>query len=311
MITFTSRFVLAVALLLAAALAPSDLSAAPADDDPSIAFVRLTPETGRLRILIRDLDGGPTRALRTDISDAQGPAWSPDGRLVAFVGGRGVSVSGGVEGDVDLYVSGTQGRGVRRITRDRQREAAPAWSPSDDTLVFVRYEATGSRSSLWIVGADGSRQRRLTFGNVDVQPSWSPDGKRIVFVRISATFESGIWEVRPNGKGLRRLVQGINAATQPVWSPDGSRLLLTDGQTLFTVRPDGSDRREVTRLTADPGGARVDPQPTWSRTGWIVFRQLRVGLRERSDIWRVQSDGSRLQRLTLSPGHDSEPSVRP
>lgn len=301
----------ALILVSALLLLPSASFATPSQGKTQVAFVRFAPKAGRLRILTGALDGGPRRTLRVPISDVQGPSWSPDGRRIAFIGGNGVRESGVVANDVDLYVSRRDGRRVRRITRDALREAAPAWSPDGKTLVFVRYGSRGNRSTLRLVGADGSNPRQLTSGNVDLQPSWSPDGRRIVFVRISATYESRIWAVRPDGTGLRRILPEIAGATQPVWAPDGSRLLLTDGQALFTVRPDGSGRREVTRLTSDARGGRVDPQPDWSRSGWIVFCQLRPGALERSDVWRVRPDGSRLQRVTRSPGLDSEPSVRP
>jgi TolB protein len=302
------------AAIAAASIAAAALPAAAPTagrDETRLAFVRFAPELGRLRILTGPLAGGPRRPVRLPLSDVQGPAWSPDGQRIAFVGGVGVDESGVVEDDVDLYVASRSGRELRRLTTSGAREASPAWSPDGARIAYVVYAGRGNRSSLHLVDPRGSRPRRLTYGNVDLQPSWSPDGRRLVFVRITARFEAEIWEVRRDGTGLRHVLPGLTGATQPTWSPDGSRLLLTDGRTLFTVQPDGGGRRLVTRLSTDARGGRVDPQPSWSRSGWIVFRQLRASTLERSDIWRVRPDGSGLERVTRSPSADSEPATSP
>ena len=301
-----------VAFALVGALVPSAAPAEPASPGgPRIAFVRFAPASDRLLILTGPLENGPRRQLRLPVRDAQGPSWSPDGRKIAFVGGIRAREGAYLASDVDLYVARSNGRSVRRLTDDGAREAAPAWSPDGRWLAYVRTLPGANRSSVWIVGADGSRARRLTAGRLDLQPAWSPDGKRVVFVRISPTSESQIWEIRPDGTGARRILRGLVGATQPTWAPDGSRLLLTDGAALFTIEPNGSGKRPVARLTADARGTRVDPQPFWSRTGWIAFSQLRPGAMQRSDIWRVRPDGAGLERLTRSPGLDSEPAISP
>lgn len=311
-IVFRLPTIALVAITPGVALVPSAAAAASASSAaPKIAFVRFAPTSERLLILTGALEGGPRRALRLPVRDAQGPSWSPDGGRIAFVGGTRAREGAYVATDVDLYVARSNGRSARRLTHDAAREAAPAWSPDGRRLAYVRGALVANRSSVWIVNADGSGARRLTTGRLDLQPAWSPDGKHIAFVRISATNESQIWEVRPDGTGLRRILKGLVGATQPTWSPDGSRLLLTDGQALFTIEPNGSDKRRVARLTRDARGARVDPQPSWSRTGWIAFSQLRPGVLQRSDIWRVRPDGANLERLTRSPGLDSEPSISP
>jgi len=293
---------------LAGASAPA--GSAPTDTR-QVAFVRFDAHSGRLRIFTAGLSGGAPRALSLPAPDAQSPAWSPDGSMLAFVGGTGARDARYVAGEVDLYVAASDGRRARRLTDDHAQETAPAWSPDGKRLVFVRPARTGNRSSLWRVGADRRGARRLTFGNVDLEPSWSPRGDRIVFVRITPSFESGIWEIRADGSGLRRILPGLQGATDPVWSPDGSKLLLTDGRTLFTIRPDGGGRRTVAELTADARDGREDPQPAWSSDGWIVFCQLRRAALQRSDIWAVRPNGRGLRRLTFSPTLDTDPSARP
>jgi Tol biopolymer transport system component len=287
----------------AAATTPSGL--------PRIAFVRYDPGIGRPLVYAQRTGSGRPRRLPIGFPGAQSPAWSPDGSLLAFVGGQNVADQSFLSVGVDLYVASSNASAFRRLTHDDAREAAPDWSSDGRRLVFVRGTGLGNRSSLWVVGADGSGRRRLTYGNVDVQPAWSSHGDVIAFVRITARGESGVWLVRPDGTGLRRLPAVAPGLTDPRWSPDGSRLLLTDGKRLFTVRPDGRGRRTIARLTTDARSGVEDPQPDWSQDGrWIAFCQLRPNELQRSDVWIVRADGRGIRRVTRSPGLDTDPSIQ-
>lgn len=256
------------------------------------------------------LPGGRIERMTLPTPAAEGPRWSPQGSRLVFVGGATMGGQPFVSVAADLYVVRAGGGRPLRITHDAARETGPAWSPDGKRIVFARSARTGNRSSLWIVGGAGRGVRRLTFGNVDLEPSWASDGKTIVFVRIDPrTSRSGIWQIRPTGSGLRRILPHLSGVTHPLWSPDGSRLLLSDGTRLFTVSRSGS-RRTLTRLWTDARGGLEDPQPGWTPDGrWVVFCQLRRGAFDRSDIWRVRSDGTGLRRLTRSPGLDTDPSI--
>jgi len=277
-----------------------------------IAFVRYDEASGHPRIYTKALGSRRLRLLRLRVPAAEGPAWSPNGRKLALIGGRNTSGESHVTVSADLYVWEENGPSLRRLTRSAAQEAGPVWSPDGSRLAFVSSSSTSRRSSLWIIGADGRRPRRLTYGNVDLQPSWAPDGRTIAFLRIATrTRRAGIWVVRPSGSGLRRILAGSTNLTEPVWSPDGARVLVHDGRTLYSVRPDGSGRRSLARLSTDSRGALEDPQPAWSPDGrFVVFCQPRSGTVGRSDLWIVAADGVGLRRLTRSPGLDTDPSWR-
>jgi TolB protein len=276
-----------------------------------IVFVRFVPRLGHPRIYTVAADGKETRALRLPVAAAEGPALSPDGRRLAFIGGRNRPNERHVQVEDELYVALADGAQARRLTAGRAHESAPAWAPDGKRLVFVRSSGTRVRSSLWIIGANGRGARRLTSGAIDIQPSWSRRGQ-IVFVRIEPrTFQSSIWVVRPNGKGLRRLRIGVRNATRPVWSPRGSRLLLTNGKTLMVAAADGGKPRVVAKLGTDARGSRLDPEPAWSPGGThIVFTEPRPRTTGRADLWVVRTDGSGRRRLTTSPGVDADPHWR-
>lgn len=139
------------------------------------------------------------------------PAWSPDGRWVAFASSRTDR-----DGNFDLYAVRADGTDTRRLTRLR-----------------VGGHLTESEFVEQLVVAD---------------PRWSADGLWLVFrlhgypcIGYGCTYQDGgLYAVRSDGSHLRRLM-----AAEPVeleWSPQGADLVANDGEHLLVVRPDGSRR---------------------------------------------------------------------
>jgi TolB protein len=298
-----------IAALTFGAVGPARPAVASAD--AKIAFVRFIPRVGHPRVYTVDPDGSDVQRLRLPVAASEAPAWSPDGRRLAFIGGRNRPNEQHVQVEDELYVARADGKRAKRLTAHRAHESAPAWSPDGKQIVFARSLGRSIRSSLWIIGANGRGLRRLTTGAIDIQPSWSRRDE-IAFVRIDpSSFQSAIRVVRPNRRGLRRLRTGLRNATRPVWSPDGSRLLLTNGRTLMVVNRNGRKRRIIVRLTADARGSRVDPEPAWSPDGrQVVFKELRPRTTGPADLWIVNADASGRRRLTSSPWVDSDPHWR-
>ena len=82
------------------------------------------------------------------------PAWSPDGRRIAFRRFDGRLF--GSAGPSDLFVVNADGSGLRRLTRHAENVRWFAWSPDGRTIAFLR------NREVYIVKADGSGERRLT-----------------------------------------------------------------------------------------------------------------------------------------------------
>lgn len=163
--------------------------------------------------------GGPS----TRITSGRSPAWSPDGRSLAFV--RGTSV----------YTAKANGRGVQRILRGA---GDPAFSTSGDQIAFVRAR------SLWVAKVDGSgavRLFRAAAGWSVATPAWSPGDDVIAFnlVKDVEAPNPTVAQVRAvalpgsGGRGgvLNRPGQNvdgwINGGVSLSWQPQGDRLLLT------------------------------------------------------------------------------------
>ena len=177
------------------------------------------------------------------------PAWSPDRSQIAFVG----------DSDCLLAVS-ADGSGSHRLARGSCSDSAPTWSPDGRRIAFTRGT---SRSSLYVVEADGSSLRRLSdklgFGEGDLSEAWSPDGKRILFVRLRTAGSSvtgELYTVAPDGSGVRLLYRPPRGqfVSQADWAADGRIALVLarkDGrEVLATTGADGKGIRELVRFPA-------------------------------------------------------------
>jgi dipeptidyl aminopeptidase/acylaminoacyl peptidase len=155
--------------------------------------------------------------------DVQTPAWSPDGRKLAFVSER--------DGNAEIYVMNADGSGQENLTRQPASDSHPSWSPNGRKLAFVSRRDTNSE--IYVMNADGSGLRRLTRTPRDDRgPAWSPDGRAIAFVRTkcvpsppcATAYGTYLYVVNADGSGLRRLTTVRGHALTPSWSADGKTI---------------------------------------------------------------------------------------
>src|SRR3954447_24330022 len=123
-------------------------------DMTKILFATAAPPGGR-SIQVFDVATGQITTL-FDYSAASfdsGPAWSPDGREIAF--------ESNLDGDMEIYVMNADGTNVRQITHNTIWDEGPAWSPDGKRLVFS-HGADDLHLDIFTMDADGTNQRQLT-----------------------------------------------------------------------------------------------------------------------------------------------------
>lgn len=259
-------------------------------------FTAVAPTDAFGSIFVMNVDGsGRTNLTGTRAGDE--PAWSPDGKLVAFLRQDGI------------WVMHADGSGARQIRHDPSMvDQWPAWSPDGRRISFVESPACGPCSigipwAVNVMNADGSGVRTLTDTANSSQAAWSPDGKTVVF---SGEWTNGLQSIRLDGSGLRQLTKGPDSS--PAWSPDGRLAFLrgattaADGTILYSLvvtNADGSAAHEL-HLPFVAGGPMA-----WSPDGaWIALTgttPLPNGSAGQWDIWIVHPDGTGAMALTNTP----------
>jgi Tol biopolymer transport system component len=154
--------------------------------------------------------------------------------------------------------------------------------------------------------ADGSRPRRISdvFAE-ESDPSWSPDGELIAYIRRTpGTATQNVWVMRPDGSDRRALTRQDGRAFTPAWSPDGTRIV-------FSTNAD-SKVYELYTIGVDGKGLRqVVPtagdnfEPSWSPDGSTIAYQ------EDGAIFAIELGSETPERLTDQSDNDSSPAWNP
>jgi Tol biopolymer transport system component len=211
----------------------------------------------------RPIEGVPTSYYASSYV-RRCPAVSPDGREVAFF-----HPEAGPAGD--LWLVPTAGGQARRLTFDSAEASAPSWTPDGRFLVFSSARR-GSRT-LWRVAAGGGEPEAVTTGaGDDLEPDVSA-GQAILYTSTRITYRLMVLD--PAHDRQRELLQRRAEINGAVFSPEGDRIaffgLADRGLHLFTLRSDGSELRQVTRVDDER-----NVMPQWSRdvSALYYYRQL-------------------------------------
>jgi Tol biopolymer transport system component len=272
--------------------------AIPLKDSPSerVAIFAISVETGEMRRLT-----APPPETLGDWS----PAFSPDGRMLAF--SRFLTAVG------DLYLlplsddSSTRGE-PKRLTVANRTGHSPVWTPDGREIIFI--SGSGHSKNLWRIAANSSSgPERLTptaekLGNLAI----SRQGHRLAFAQ--ETWNTSIWRVEvPGTVGKARQPVGLIASTQldhtPQYSPDGKRIAFASYRSgnaeIWVCDSDGSNAAQLTSMDGPSNDC-----PSWSPDGKrIVFFSDQEGPNE---IYLINAQGGKPQRLTNPPANARNPS---
>lgn len=248
-----------------------DYGAVWSPDGRRLAFV--SNRDGDDDIYVMAADGTGLRQLTRNSRTPQGrpvrdnaPAWSPDGRLLAFVSDRD-------GGEAEVYRMAADGTAQVRLTRTAAHvtDHTPSWSPGGHYLVFNSDRAGYENVEVFRMRANGTEVVRLTRtadGVDDNAPEYSPDGRRIVFSSTRSGGQHDLFTMRADGTGVTRL--GGDSRLDdvfPRWTADGRQVVLTTfagpggspSEDVWLMGADGTDRSRLTTSAATESGG--DPRP--------------------------------------------------
>lgn len=236
-----------------------------------IAYGCREPNNRWYAICVIGVDGADPERITSKLSTTD-PAWSPDGRRIAFTRNQEVGDYTTFTDD-NVFVMDADGDDVRQVTTHRTGRSAwqPAWSPDGRRIAYVNGESVATSvpqrwGALFVVDADGSEPQRVTRSSTDTTPAWSPDGREIAFARCQRYSSSpprcaqDVFVVSPDGSGSRRLRRTERLSElAPAWSPDGSRIAFVTLAPIDALELQGKEGVYVANRDGN-GVKRVVPQ---------------------------------------------------
>jgi hypothetical protein len=210
-------FALGLAFVL---LVPAGCGADAAHGSEERGIVFSSSRDGDFEIYVMNSEGDGIHQLTHNASeglneaDDYAPAWSPDGRRVAFASTRDHE-GDGFESQ-ELYVMAADGSGQIRLTENQTGEGAPSWSSDGDSLLYARRLAPGEDAfELALMRSDGARVRPLMEIDGYGSGALSPDGSRLAFTRCGSEgdeLDCEIWVAEADGDDAHVLVDWVGTA---------------------------------------------------------------------------------------------------
>jgi Tol biopolymer transport system component/DNA-binding winged helix-turn-helix (wHTH) protein len=238
-------------------------------DGSRVAFSWNGPTLENYDIYVKLAGPGEPVRLTTNPAHDEHPAWSPDGRFIAFI--RFALPGGGA----DLVVIPALGGAERTIAtiflapipQDVRPISNLSWTPDGRWLAFGGTTSPNGPKGIWLIAVDGSEQRRLTevSGGVlsDHSPVVSPDGRHLAFLRVRTLGRHAIFLVpltsdpAPNGTP-HQLTADEYSVQGLAWTPDGRELVFSSGGHLGFLR--------TARIPVVPHATRA-PEPEFLTFG--------------------------------------------
>lgn len=267
-------------------------------------------------IYIKDLKTSGVVRLTDDKQPDIHPAWSPDGREVAFLrrspsgtevfvksaGGGAEHPVGAIRDTSGLWASENPFSGCQ----------SPTWTPDGRQLLLTDGLGKDYGAGLVLLSVDSGTEKPLTSPrpqDEDCYPRFSQDGKRIAFVRYISHGAGEIFTMAADGTDLKQLTTDHRNVRGVDWASDGWHLIFASNRRgSYELREIDRNGGESQPLPSDTASAS---EPAISRIGnWMAF----VESDENWNIWRVPIQNGHIgspKRFLASQGHNHSPSFSP
>lgn len=262
-------------------------------------------------IFIMDWDGANLEKISNHKSISLSPAWSPDGKKIAYTSYIKRSRSKIRNADMFLFDLTT---GKRKLVSYREGLNSGASFAPDNQHIFLTI-SQGKTPDIYKINFAGDIVSKITngpAGAMNVEPAVSPDGKKIAFSSDRAG-RTMIYTMNIDGSNVKRITFAGQFNASPAWSPDGKKIAFA-GQTgsnfdVFVMNEDGTNMVRLTSAKKPNGKASNNEDPTWSPDGrFVMYTSDRTG---KNQIYISTPDGLEERRITIDSANYYKPKWSP
>jgi len=264
-----------------------------------IAYVTVDgePPSQRFRLVVADADGENARILVESDEPLMSPAWSPDGRKLAYVSFE--------KQQSEIYVQSLRSGARTRVSSRAGVNGAPAWSPDGRKLALTLSKTNGNLD-IYTLDLDSQVLKRLTErGSIDTEPAWSRNGKEIYFTSDRAG-QPQIYKIAAGGGKVSRISFEGTYNARPRPDPAGEQIAVVHNDRgnyrIAMIEPERGFTQILTK-------GSLDESPSFAPNGETLIYATRDG--RKGVLASVTVDGRIHQRISSVEGDVREPAWSP